>query len=78
MMIANSLTDFKKIILPVSNILRAMLKEKVMKAILIQQHFVIMKDGTAKDFNTESSLVNTKNNIFEKSFNKSVETYVKA
>ena len=23
-------------------------------------HFVIMKDGTAKDFNTESSLVNTK------------------
>ncbi|EJG2356023.1 hypothetical protein A2T69_RS19365, partial [Elizabethkingia anophelis] len=41
-------------------------------------HFVIMKDGTAKDFTTESSLVNTKNNIFEKSFNKSVENYVKS
>ena len=40
--------------------------------------FSLMKDGTAKNFRTESSLVNTKNNIFEKSFNKSVETYVKS
>jgi hypothetical protein len=37
-----------------------------------------MKDGTAKNFTTESSLVNTKNNIFEKPFDKSVETYVKS
>ena len=40
--------------------------------------FSLMKDGTAKNFTTESSLVNTKNNIFEKPFDKSVETYVKS
>lgn len=39
--------------------------------------FILMKDRTTKNFQTESSFENSKNKIFEASFNKSVGDFVK-
>lgn len=40
--------------------------------------FVLMKDGSTKDFTTESDFDNQKNKIFEKNFNKQVEKYARS
>lgn len=40
--------------------------------------FILMKDGTTKNFETETTFQNPKNKIFEKSFNQKVEDYTKS
>lgn len=42
-----------------------------------QVYFILMKDGTCKNFEAESSFQNSTNKIFENSFNQQVLDYVK-